>query len=304
MIAWVVAALVACTGFAALAPLVARRLSPVVAVRFLVPGSLMVAGITIFVLGEVALFGIAQMPIFAVFGLWSPASIRRVNPFPGPIAAISMALLAVLAVAATAVIAHRVRALVRVFHSRLGGPRRTGHLVVIDDDRVDAFTTPGPGGRIIVTAGLLAALSVKEQQVVLAHEMTHLRHRHVWWRLAADLAAAINPMLRPTATAVAHATERWADESAARVTGDRRLVARTVARVALAQHGLVRDVGLRIAVTGGDIPRRVQALLTPTPPRTRSGVLILAALLLAAGAATGLLAEACDAILDLAAPRA
>lgn len=304
MIAAVIVALVACIGFAALAPLLAGRLPPVVAVRFLVPGSLMVAGITIFVLGEVALFGIAQLPPFAALGLWSPRSMRRLNPFPDPVAVISLALLATLAVVATAVIVHRVRALVRVYRSRLGGSRSAGHLVVVDDDRLDAFTIPGPGGRVIITAGLLAALSAKEQQVVLAHEMTHLRYRHVWWRLAADLAAAINPMLRPTATAVAHATERWADEAAAVATGDRRLVARTVARVALAQRGPGLGARLRAAVTGGDVPRRVRALLAPAPPRTRSGVLILAALLLAAGAATGLVADACDAILDLAVPRA
>src|SRR5436190_1668852 len=56
--------------------------------------------------------------------------------------------------------------------------------------------------------------------------------------LAADAvakgpAAAANPLLLPVARAVDYTVERWADERAATVTGDRRLVAATIGRVAL-----------------------------------------------------------------------
>ena len=68
--------------------------------------------------------------------------------------------------------------------------------------------------------------------MLIAHEQSHRAHRHTWWTLAADLAAAVNPPLRPTARGVRDATERWADKDAARIT-DRRLVAATIARVAL-----------------------------------------------------------------------
>jgi hypothetical protein len=56
----------------------------------------------------------------------------------------------------------------------------------------------------------------------------HLAHRHVFWTLTADLAAAVNPLLRPTATTVGHVIERWADEDTADLLGDRRLLATTV----------------------------------------------------------------------------
>jgi hypothetical protein len=46
--------------------------------------------------------------------------------------------------------------------------------------------------------------------VVLAHETSHLLHNHAWWLLAADLAAAANPLLRPTARTAARCVERWA----------------------------------------------------------------------------------------------
>ena len=51
-----------------------------------------------------------------------------------------------------------------------------------------------------------------------------------------DLAAAINPTLRPTARALRHTVERWADEDAADAVADRRTVARALARAALAAH--------------------------------------------------------------------
>src|SRR5262249_42248568 len=53
----------------------------------------------------------------------------------------------------------------------------------------------------------------------------HLVHRHAWWLLGADLAAAANPLLRPTAAVIGQAVERWADEDAAASIGDRRAAA-------------------------------------------------------------------------------
>lgn len=56
------------------------------------------------------------------------------------------------------------------------------------------------------------------------------------------------------------AIERWADEDAARYLGDRRLVARGVARAALA--AAPRQVGF-LSATGGNVPARVLALTAP-----------------------------------------
>ncbi|GIH15967.1 hypothetical protein [Rugosimonospora africana] len=62
-------------------------------------------------------------------------------------------------------------------------------------------------------------------------------------------------LLRPTARAIREATERWADEDAAR-DNDRRLVAETIAQVAL----LGRDSpapGAVARATGGQVPKPV-----------------------------------------------
>jgi hypothetical protein len=90
--------------------------------------------------------------------------------------------------------------------------------------------------------------------------------------LAADLAAALNPLLRPTAVAVRQATERWADEDAAQMC-ERRRVAATIAQVALLSMGAGRPAAAE--ATGGQVPARVQALLRP-PPRLRVRYLAVA----------------------------
>jgi beta-lactamase regulating signal transducer with metallopeptidase domain len=145
--------------------------------------------------------------------------------------------------------------------------------VVVDSDDLQAFTLPGISGRIVVTTGLLAALDRDGRRVLLAHEQSHRTHRHTWWTLAADLAAAVNPLLRPTAAAVRHATERWADEDAA-------TVAATIAQVALLHTHPPASAAVA-AATGGQVPQRVQALLRPPPRIQARHVGVLAALILA-----------------------
>jgi Zn-dependent protease with chaperone function len=164
--------------------------------------------------------------------------------------------------------------------------------VVLDEHRPAAFTTPQPAGRIVVTTGLLRALTDQERRVVLAHEASHLLHRHAWWLLAADLAAAANPLLRPTARGAARCVERWADEDAAAAVGDRRTAARALARTALLTRNpalagrLMPADRLVLAATGGDVPARVRALMAAPPRRRPASVTFLAALLVVLCGAT------------------
>ncbi len=72
-----------------------------------------------------------------------------------------------------------------------------------------------------------------EQPVLLAHERAHAVGLHYLFGTAARLAAAC-PLLHPVTAAAGYTMERWADEHAAAVTGDRRLAARAIARAALA----------------------------------------------------------------------
>jgi len=68
---------------------------------------------------------------------------------------------------------------------------------------------------------MLRALSGPERRVLLAHERAHAAWNHYLFTTAARLAAAANPLLRPLAAEVGYTVERWADERAASLTGDR-----------------------------------------------------------------------------------
>jgi Zn-dependent protease with chaperone function len=271
--------------FTTTGPLLGRRLPPAAATRMLTGGSVLVAGCTVFVIGVLAFTWIGQLPLLAAFGRWSVAELRSADPIPTEVAAGCTVLLVPAAGWWLLVAGHRARELVRL-HRNCRHLRTAGALVVLDDARPDAFTTPHPAGRIVVTTGLLRALTPMERRVVFAHETSHLLHRHAWWQLAADLAAAANPLLRPTARAVGTAIERWADEDAALSVGDRKAAARALARTALLTRNPAAAQRLVLAVAIGDVPGRVQALIDP-PPRPRPArLVVLAGLLTVLAAAT------------------
>jgi hypothetical protein len=128
----------------------------------------------------------------------------------------------------------------------------------------------------------------------------------------ARLAAAANPLLLPISRSVEYTVERWADEHAAAVTGDRRLVAETIGQVALLARprrqraagialGIVRPRPRGVSVAwAGPVPRRVAALLTP-PPRRRIILLAAsAAIVVLAGVAALEAASDLHALLELA----
>jgi len=279
----VITALLVCLGgclaFAAVAPAAGRRLPPAAATRLLAGGAVLAAACGGFVLSVLAFLWVAQLGEVAELGHWSPVRLDADSPVPPVVGVAAGALLAPLVALGVRVAVRRCRALVEVHlaYRKLAGP---GQVAVVDSAVPDAFTTPELVGRIVVTTGMLAALDGPQRAALIAHERSHLAHRHAWWRLAADLAAAVNPLLRATAGTVAHATERWADEDAAGTVGERRLVARAVAAAALAGRG---RHGTLPAAAGGQVPQRVRALLAP-PPRRRPALTAALVLVLAAGA--------------------
>jgi len=281
----VIIAVAASLVIAASGPVMGRRLPPAVGARLLVAAAVLVAGCSVFVLGVMAFTWIGQLPPIAAVGEWSITDLRSADPIPTEIAAGSAVLLLLAAGWWLIVVARRCRALLAA-HRSCRHLTAAGTLVVVDDQRPDAFTTPQPAGRIVVTTGLLQALADQERRVVLAHEASHLLHRHAWWLLAADLAAAANPLLRPTARAAGRCVERWADEDAAAVVGDRRAAARALARTALLTRNPDLAGRLALAASGGDIPARVQALMAPPSRRRPATVVVLAALVMVLSAAT------------------
>ncbi|MBK6971201.1 MAG: M48 family metalloprotease [Candidatus Microthrix sp.] len=125
-----------------------------------------------------------------------------------------------------------------------------------------AFAVPGRPGRVVVSKGMLETLDSAERRVVYAHEHSHLRRHHHRFLHVADAAAAAVPLLEPLNRQVRFATERWADEDAVVEVGDRRLVARAVARAALASSASgVHPTPL--GINGSGARARVEALMLP-----------------------------------------
>lgn len=172
------------------------------------------------------------------------------------------------AVGLTVLAAVRVRRVVRSFRDlRFDG---VGTVEVVDGDEPFAVTLPGRGGQIVLSRGLIDILDDCEQQVVLAHERTHARYRHDRYLLLAKTCSAALPLLRPLSSRLQFSLERWADESAVAACGDRRLVARTLAKVAL--HSSPQSVAV-MGFVGLGVTARVAALLAPPLPAPHRSLL-------------------------------
>jgi Zn-dependent protease with chaperone function len=286
----------------ALAALVARpladRLPPAAATWLLAGSALALATASSAVLGLLGLTALGRVAVLDSLSNLSAQIMVRNDPSSLPVAVIAGGLLAAAAVAAGRALYRCARAIVAAGRQaqRLPG---AAQVVVTEDTAADAYTLPGLPCRIVITAGMLRALSHPEREVLLAHERTHAGWAHFLFTSVARLAATANPLLRPVAAEVGYTVERWADEHAARVTGDRPLAARAVARAAIATSASppARDTGARgtgargaavssLGLIGGEmrkagpVPRRVAALLAPEPkPRL---LLFAAALLLVA----------------------
>lgn len=247
-----------------------RWLPPPTAVRLLTAAALVTALSTGFVLAVVAFFVLARIPFVAALGHWSVAELGPGDRVPAAIGVAAGVIVVALLAAAVRrlVVAGRDLAVAAVTCRELGPA--AGGLVVVQDERPDAYTLPsGLSGRVVVSTAMLRALPAGERRVLLAHEASHLRHRHHLYVQVVELAAAANPLLRPLAAAVRTAIERWADEDAAEEVCDRRLAARALARAGLARSGSLPGVALAAATSA--VSDRARALLGE-PPRRRRGL--------------------------------
>ncbi|MFI0373416.1 M56 family metallopeptidase [Actinomadura sp. 1N219] len=134
----------------------------------------------------------------------------------------------------------------------------------LDTEVPIAVAVPGRHGGVLLSKGMLRTFTAEELHVVFQHESSHLRHRHHRYAAAGALGAAVLPPLRPLNERLRLAVERWADEDAAEATGDRALVARTIAKAALA-HPPSPGPATPFAESG--VVQRVEALLSTPPDR-------------------------------------
>lgn len=236
-----------------------RRLPPAVAARALTTTLVAVAAAAIPTFWILSLGFVAHLPLLDGRLDWCAAAIGVHDPVPAWIGAPTLAL--------TVIGIARVRAVLRIY--RRIRQHRAGMVEITDDARPYAFTLPGRGGQIVLSSGMVELLDEAEQGVVLAHEGAHAQRRHDRYLLAAQLAAAAVPPLRPLAGRVQFSLERWADEIAVACCGDRAFVARTLGKVAL------RSVTPAAAMSFGGlgVPARVAALLAPPMAAQRAGAL-------------------------------
>ncbi|MFJ2645159.1 M56 family metallopeptidase [Streptomyces sp. NPDC087420] len=278
------------------APWAGRRLPPRTASWLLTAASTVAAGGWTAALSMLAFTLVGQVPAVAEEGRWSPGALAASTPVNRTVAAGATLLLAG-CVAALAVAAwRRARLLVAARRESRLHPGR-GDLVVLDDPVPTAFALPGSPGRVVVSSGMLRALSADERRALMAHERAHLHHRHHLFLLVLQLTAALNPLLRPVANAGGFALERWADEHAGTVVADRPLVARAVARAALATKRGARPA---LAATGGPVPQRVRALLSPLLPYRRRWVAALSFLMIVCCVSVLMSAQDMDQLFDAA----
>ena len=274
-----------------------RLLRPGTAVRLLTVAMFVTALATGFVLAVAGVLVLAQIPLLAALGHYSPHVLGAGLPVP-----VLGGLLAALVVCGLLVTALRRAALggrelvLAALACRRLGPAVEG-LVIVDDDEPDAYALPGLGGRVVVSTAMLRALPADERRVLLAHEVAHLSRLHHLWIQAAEVAAAADPLLRPAARAVRTAVERDADELAAAEVGDRTLAARALARAGLARAAARRQAMPAAALAGaeGAVAYRARALLAGPPKRRRALTGAVAALTLVtvtAAAVTSVDAEA------------
>jgi beta-lactamase regulating signal transducer with metallopeptidase domain len=243
--------------------LAARRLHPAAATWLTAISSVVLTLGAALSLALFTLAGLAGLSIVVDIGHLSPSVLRRADITDRPVDVIAALLL--LALCGTAVVAtiRRVRAL-RTARELAGAG---AELVVLAQDRPVAHAVPGQPGRIVVSTGMLTRLTPPERSALFAHERAHLDRSHHLFVAVVDVFAAANPLLRPLRGTVRYTTERWADELAARGVGSRSVVATAVGKAALATKDAARDPVL-LAASGGEVPRRVAALLV-TPPARR-----------------------------------
>ena len=278
----------------------ARRMSPPLAALGLAATALLAAAAWVWNLALLAWTLIGQLASVADAGHWSRLALARHDPVP-TMAALGSAALLVVAAARSARWTWGACAQLRcVVATARSCPTGTADgLVVVDDPLPRAVAVPGVRGRVVVTTALVNALDATERRVVLAHERAHLRWRHGEIRLLVRLAAAILPPVKPLVDDCDYQLERWADEAATRV-ADRHVVARTLARVALAAgsgRGLAHGLP---AFAEHAVTRRVGALLQGSP---EMGVIHLLAPLAGLAAMLALTVEASrdlEALFELA----
>ena len=252
----------------------AGAMQPSTAVRLLTGLALSVALCTGLVLSAVAVLICIQWGPLPRMGGWSVNTLKARMEFPTDAGIAALVIVAALLAAALVRTFQAVRTLTTASRSVNALEPSAGDVVLIEDDIPTAYSVAGIHGRIVISTSMLAALSAPERRVLIAHEESHLRHRHNLYLQVAEIAAAANPLLRPVVGPIRCSVERWADEDAAIAVSDRQLAARALTRAAIAASGS-RVLRSSLAIADGQMVDRVQSLMGPAPTRKLLPIMVV-----------------------------
>ncbi|MGW3655695.1 M56 family metallopeptidase [Streptomyces sp. NPDC005151] len=250
-----------------IARLAEQHLHPRSATRLLAAVGTTLALCSTVCLALLMVVGTAQLPGNPLPDGWSDPEVRAAVPYEEKAGIVAIGVLAAVVVACGSAVHRHVRQRIRATRALQSLPEQPSAVAVLPDPEPYAYALPGAPGRVVVSTAMMECLTARERRALVAHEQAHLAARHHRYLLATQLAARANPFLLPLRTAVAYSTERWADEEAAQVIGDRRAVAGAVGKAALFAHRSPTGPPAFAAFAAvGPIPRRVAALLEPVPP--------------------------------------
>ena len=247
----------ACLTLSGLLPLIHRRLHPRVSAAVLAASVVWISTVAVIGIWMIAFRYLAHVTWLAAQFQWCSVIVGAHSTVPSWIGlpAVAAWLAGIVRVVRFWTVQRRLRS------ARLRG------LSVVTSDDVFAFVVPGPDAATIVSSGLLRHLGPDEQEVVFAHERAHAEHRHDRYLTIGRAAEAVLPVIRPLTRRLEFSLERWADDAAVTaVHGDRLLVARTIAKVALLPR---RSASPVLGFTGLGDAARAEFLLNP-PSRSRS----------------------------------
>ncbi len=256
-----------------LAALVAARyLHPRTETRLLGATAVVVAGSWVAALTVLAAGPLGGLLVAVDLGRW-PVSLGIRSPIPDSIEALAVAVLVLTALSAS--LATRREARTARQRRELKRACADTELMVVESPTPIAFALPGRPARIVVSSTMLRALDAADRRVLLAHERAHLRFHHHLYQATVDFGAAICPVLFPLRARIRFSMERWADEASADELGERRPIARALARAGFATAA--RPVpSLAFGATG--VAARIEALLASPPTSSRWPILWPAAL--------------------------
>lgn len=254
-------------------PWLAARQSPRVAVRLLAGSGLAAAGATWWGLALLVGSQLGGEPRIAALTGWTPQTWGALDPVPHVFAVVAAAGLLVL----TLRVAGELRCQIATRRAAANECRHAlSELVVRDSADVYAYAVPGREPHIVASSAMLRLLDTRQRRALLAHERSHLRHRHDLYLLAGRLSAVVNPLLTRHRDDIAYLCERWADEDAARHLGDRALVAESLASASWA----TLEARGQLAFEHLGVRHRLGALASECPPNRPLTAVVYAALAL------------------------